>query len=462
MEINLDKIEAAPAGRPLKSEYTYPYILPLPILGFGTGDIEALSSYICRQAESISESAHPYTTRMQLSILSKENENQSVPSSSYKDYYACNGKGKLQERFSQAITQSTNGAIKAELMTLKPFEFLTDRLSHGLIRDKMHWCPECWKEDLENDRQPYLRLYWTLQQTHICVKHKRRLLNQCPTCGAEQHQFPTFPRQHICDRCGHNLYETTRKQESLAESFTSEESWFSNAVYRLIKKFSSGHHHVSTKTVSRAFKRILNTTNLDVQEFAKKVHLTPRVVNGILDQSRRLYFPSFLDMCYRMDIPPDQFLFERDNLTDTENWRTHTQTEFVHMKKLSPRKLRVIYEEIEKALNSNIQPPPRLTHIASKHGTLASTVRYNFPKEAKALSKKYREWELKTKKDSYQALFERVTEGIFSLVRIGVYPSERKLKDLGYVKKNDLFREDVRHLLNTYQEIYKSHGFLDD
>lgn len=462
MKINLDTIDAAPVGRIFYKPSKQPYILPLPILGFGSGNIEALSSYICRQAENVCEPAHPYSMRMLRSILEDAESDRDIPSTSHKDYYSCNGIGALQSRFTNAIQTATKGQIKAQLMTLKPLEFLTDRLSHGLIRDRMHWCQSCWNEDLARGDAPYLRLYWTLKQTHVCAVHNRKLLDLCPACGNEQQQFPSFPRQHICDNCGHELYKITNKQERLAESYTSEESWFSHANYNLIEKLSSGRYHVSQETVSRAFRRILNTTQLDINEFSEKLKLSKRMVKGVIAKTRRLYFPSLLDMCYRLDIPPDQFLFEPANLTDPSAWRTHAQTEYVIMAKLSPRKKQRIYEDLAKELKSKKAPPVRLSHVASKHGIKASTIRYNFPKESKELARRYRDWERKFRKESNHALLEALTSGIFSLARTGVYPSERKLRDLNYVKAHDLRREDVRLLLSTYQDIYKSHGFLDD
>ncbi|MFT6653310.1 MAG: ribosomal protein L20A (L18A) [Marinomonas primoryensis] len=183
---------------------------------------------------------------------------------------------------------------------------------------------------------------------------------------------------------------------------------------------------------------------------------------GLIDETRRPYFPAFMDMCYRLDIPPDQFLFDRDNLTAIEQWKTHPHIGYVSMAKLSPGKKQKIYEDLKKALKSKSGPPARVSHIASKHGIRFSTIRYNFPTEYKELTQRRSAWERKFRQESHQTRIENLTTGIYSLARQGIYPSERKLRDLGYVIPSDLQREDIKLLLSIFQDIYRLHGFLND
>lgn len=446
----------------LKShEYTCPYFLSLPIQGAGTGNVEALSSYLSHQAELLSEWSHPYTGRLLKSVLDKDDlpKEDRIPGIGLR---TCNGIGVMQERFAKAIREASNGKVNPDLMTLKPIEFLSDSLGHGLLRETMYWCPSCWKDDKDKGGIPYLRLYWTLQQTQTCAIHNERLIDLCPVCGAEKQLFPKFPRQHICDKCGHDLYVVTNTQIQQAKNITDEQIWFSHAIYNLIEKLSSSHYKITDSTLPRALRRLLNMTKISPTDLAKMLHVDLRMIKGLMDNSRRPYFPAFMDMCYRLDIPPDQFLFDKDNLTSPAQWKTYPQTGFVSTKRLLPATKKRILADLRKALKIKTGPPARVSHIASKYDVRYTTLRHNFPEEYRTLTQRRSAWERQFRKDAHQAKIENLTSGIFSLVRQGVYPSERKLRDLKYVKPSDLRREDIKLLLSTFQDIYKSLGFLND
>jgi len=64
-------------------------------------------------------------------------------------------------------------------------------------------------------------------------------------------------------------------------------------------------------------------------------------------------------------------------------------------------------------------------------------------------------WDRKQRRCSNTERLQNISDAVFSLVRHGIYPSERKLRDLGYVIPSDLRRDDVKHLLSTLQEIYR-------
>lgn len=461
MRLDLSNIIAAPVSRLLSYDYNFPYFLKIPIQGVGTGNVEALSSYLSRQAELLSEWSHPYTQRLLKAYLDPAELPKEKQIPSY-GMHACNGIGVMQARFSKAIREASGNKIDPDLMTLKPIEFLTDFNNHGLMRDALCWCASCFKDDVDKGLTPYVRLYWTIQQTQVCAIHNERLIDLCPACGSDKLTFPKLPKQHLCDKCGHELYKITGKQTRTSSTFTDEQSWFSHAIYNLIERLSSGDYEISTETVSNAIKRLVNTSKIDVSELSKTLQVDPRMLNGLIDETRRPYFPAFMDMCYRLDIPPDQFLFDRDNLTAIEQWKTHPHIGYVSMAKLSPRKKQKIYQDLKKALKSKSGPPARVSHIASKHGIRFSTIRYNFPTEYKELTQRRSAWERKFRQESHQTRIENLTAGIYSLARQGIYPSERKLRDLDYVIPSDLRREDIKLLLSTFQDIYRSHGFLDN
>ena len=132
------------------------------------------------------------------------------------------------------------------------------------------------------------------------------------------------------------------------------------------------------------------------------------------------------------------------------------------MAKLSERKKQRIFEDLHRALRAKKTPPIRPSHIASKHSIRSSTIRYNFPKEYKELIARRSAWENDLRRKTHQSSIESLTQGIFSLVRQGIYPSERKLRDLKYLRSFEIRRPDLKHILESFQDMYKAYGYLDD
>ncbi|ACR13181.2 hypothetical protein TERTU_4150 [Teredinibacter turnerae T7901] len=273
-------------------------------------------------------------------------------------------------------------------------------------------------------------------------------------CGAEKNIFGWFPRLHVCDKCGRVLFHD--KPSSQDENFTSHELWLSHAVYALIHKVTKNRIIITSDVVSNALTRILETQKITVLEFSKLVQCDTRMLRRLINKEKRPYLPSILDICYRLDIPPDKLFFDRDILTCSENWKTHPREKYIDMSKLTKRKRTDLLKALQSALTTSATIPIRVSHIASRFNIRTSTIRYNFPEEYSILTARRSAWEKTVWRNQHQARLEKLVEGIFSLARVGVYPSERKLRDLNYMLPSDLRREDVKHLLGAFQDVYKS------
>ena len=190
-------------------------------------------------------------------------------------------------------------------------------------------------------------------------------------------------------------------------------------------------------------------------EFGHRLNIDHKVVDRLVLGQSRPHFPAFLDLCYRLDIPPDQFIFDLDNLTDIDIWRTLPKPAFIAVSRLSDRKKKALHRSLQKALIENPIPPVRVSHLAQKHGISYTAISTHFPREFSELRKRWVAWDRKQRRCSNTERLQNISDAVFSLVRHGVYPSERKLRDLGYVIASDLRREDVKQLLSTLQDIYE-------
>lgn len=459
MQIDLKSINPATAGAIKYSSDCCPYFLPVPVYGQGCGDIEALSSYICRQAEMVGEWAHSYTTRLFEECLQDE-ELPRVRRLPYRGTHAYNSIGVAEQRLSKAVTIATESKIIPELMTLRCIEYLTDFRKHGLMRDHIAWCKTCWQQDIASQRSPYLRLYWTLQHTTVCVHHNEPLQSLCPSCGTTKLQFPKFPRQHICDKCGQSLLRD--KKLTAVRNISDRETWFSRSVFKLLEAINREGHKISTTTVAKSLKRIMSTLSISRTELANFLESDNRRIEGLLTGERRPYFPALMDICYRMDIPPHELLFSTCNLTTVENWRMLEKRSFVSMSKLTPQKKNALKQAIDRALQSDETPPPQVSKIATEFGIKYTTIQQNFETEYNELVKRRIKWERQLRKTRHQHRIESLCEGVFKLARTGKFPSERNIRKIGAVKPHELRRYDLSLILSAFQQIYTEQGLIDE
>lgn len=453
MKLKIEELAVLQCQGIERSQAQYPYFLPLMPIGYRSGDIEAMSSYVCRQSEQQMELAHPFSRRLLIRYVSPENLPAclKLPASGLK---ACNGFGVMSERFIEAINTATEGIFDAKYLTYCPLQPLNDPSSRGLQRQNLAWCSDCWREDVAQESTPYVRLYWLCQQTRICVHHNSRLSEFCPACGDVQHQFPAFPRQWVCNRCGHDLYE--HDADYVAENYTNEEAWASHSIYRLIERINQAQTEPRRDAVKRAIDRLLLSLKISSSEFAECLNVDVKMINNILSGERKPYFPAFMDLCYRLDIPPDHFVFDREVLTAKELWKNIDKPIFGAASNLSDHQKRKIARALKKVIKSRPTPPIRVSHFARKHEISYSALFFNFRDEYNELRRRWLKWQQEHRRHHNTDRLQYVAEAVFSLARNGIYPSDRKLRDLGYVIPSDLRREDVVLVLRALQEVYSN------
>lgn len=456
MKIDLSEIELLKTEEIDFFESRFPYFIPVKPAGQRSGDVEAMSSYLCRQAETVLEWSHVYSKRL-LDAFVTTQELPACRKDSSEVLRLCNGIGIVSSRYIEALTTASEGKINGQFLTLYPLRFLCEDNARGLQKQYMEWCPDCWKEDRELGESPYVRLYWLVESTKICVIHNRRLSMYCPACGDVKLQFPKFPRQWICDKCGEDLSKPDANH--VLENFTSQDVWVSNAIYRLIERIYSDELILDQHIVAKSIGRLLQWSNLSQLDFCHKLNVEPKSIKNMLSPNRKPYFLALLDLCYRMDLPPDQFLLDKDILTSTELWRGLPKPAFTSKVNLNHKKKSYIRDELKKLLADNPTPPIRVSHLASKFDISYTCLQYNFPDEYRELRSRWTKWDKNYRKNNHTARLEHFASAIFSLARHGIYPSERRLRDLELVLPSDLRREDVKCLLRAFQEIYSDFQF---
>jgi AraC-like DNA-binding protein/DNA-binding Xre family transcriptional regulator len=451
MRINFKKLSPLPGLQISRPEVSFPYFLPLSPYGLGTGSVEALSSYLCRQATEIMEMSHPYGRRL-LSMYADPGSLPKTEKFPAKGLHNCNGIGKVAARYAAATNTASKGAVDAYYLTLQPLTPLCDTAARGVHRQYLAWCDECWQEDVQLERTPYLRLYWLLQATKICVQHNRRLSEYCPACGEIQLQYPFYPRQWLCDKCGFELYRN--EDDSAAENFTPEQGWASHSLFRVIERIYSDRLKLDEYCVVRSLKRIMSTAKLSSTEFANRLSLDHKMIVKLVTGQVKPFFPNVLELCYRLDVPLDQFILDRDILTSPEMWKDLARPKFYAGSRIPEKKKEQIRKKLQRLLQENPTPPARVSHLAAEFGISYTGLSLAFPVEYQQLRSRCLKWEQKQRNSAHTDLLQNMADAAFSLARHGIYPSDRKLRQLKLVEPYDLRRDDVITILRAIQEVY--------
>lgn len=425
-------------------------LLPIKPYGLKSGDVEALSSYFCRLAEADSERTQPYRRKITRKYFT-EDEQKSFLKVHPKSAPSINGCSKIGKDHVRLLSRVKEIDWSIESLTFQPLINLSGPSERGLKRSNLAWCKQCWIEDIAANRTPYVRLVWLFQNSQICVHHNKVLSNYCPACGESQSISPPFPRQWICHWCATELFKPAHRERS---KFSKEEEWASRSIYRLLQRMLESDLSIEPDNYKKAILRVLETTNMRLETFCYRIQVEMNSLKKIIDQSTNPHFPSILDLCYRLNIPIDQFIFDNDILHSEASWRSAPQTAFYSQNRLTDKKKLAIQVKLTEYIRNNPAQPSRVGTIAQQLNTTKPILKYHFPAEYDELSRRFDLWEKNEFHQQHIERLEKISNAMFGLVRKSIFPTHRKLIDLDLVIPSDLRREDVLELLRAFQKIY--------
>jgi TniQ len=179
----------------------------IPPIGIGTGDVEGLTSYICRLAEAHCVSP-TNLLRYQIEPVAG-NGRQSTKSVNLQSHPS--GDNRVAVRYVAALEYLTMQPNLAELtlsswlMGKRPIgnvltSLFVDR-PISMFKNHREWCPDCLHEWQDSDREVYEPLLWSLSLVAICPNHNRPLEQVCPQCHQLQPVFAAKTRVGRCSHC---------------------------------------------------------------------------------------------------------------------------------------------------------------------------------------------------------------------------------------------------------------------
>ncbi len=154
----------------------------LPPIGLRTSEVESLTSYFCRLANSHSCS----TNDLAQFVIDRIEPGrwatyQGVKGKSRFVWHqrAISGLGDSALTWASALSELTSQSCLHRL-TLLPLQSVV--APKGLMATQSRWCPHCLHDDLEHKKTPYFRLAWDIGLNKVCANHQAELIARCPHC----------------------------------------------------------------------------------------------------------------------------------------------------------------------------------------------------------------------------------------------------------------------------------------
>lgn len=151
----------------------------LEYIGMGTAYTESLTSYIQRLSNSHCVKPGDLIKEMLIPPLGKEYLLNRQATTFFENAHSLNSIIGLSQQISDVIADLT-GRPDIHRMTMATWSNILH--DTGLIKKNQSWCPKCYQEWRNQDKQIYQPLLWFLKPVQICDIHNLLLEEECPHC----------------------------------------------------------------------------------------------------------------------------------------------------------------------------------------------------------------------------------------------------------------------------------------
>lgn len=267
------------------------HVLPRSVLhalkpfGLGTPEVESLTSYFCRLANS-----HACTTNDLTQLIIDK-----VAPGRWNAYQQDEGKSRFvwHERSVSGVGEGAltwasmlselTGVLGLDRLTLLPLRSVLAPKS--LMALKARWCPHCLDDDQRSGRTPYFRLAWDIGANKMCVKHGIPLMNKCGHCDRSNiRNNANFVVPGWCTACDHFLgcpeHVGPRQLTSDIDNLSLEQSKMIGELLAVSSGYSLLSFHADLDSMHAAIEKL--TEDLDggiCSHFAKRIGLRKSTIH---------------------------------------------------------------------------------------------------------------------------------------------------------------------------------------
>ncbi len=346
-------------------------------VGLGTSQVECLTSYITRLAESHSVTARSlyryelYPLVQNLRTGGECRESNVTGARLIYDMRIANGDGSWAKAWVRAVESYT---LRGDLRLLTTLPWGSD-FAREKLREHPAWCPDCYDEWWKGGKVIYTPLAWMLKVVNVCTAHQRLLEEVCLHCHRRPHIFAPRALSGCCSRC--NNWLGADKGADGAVTFISPEefsrqTWNSTIACEWVA-FAQGLRVPPTKEgITGAITDLINqVTGGNGKRFAHIIGVRPETVYTWLRNWSAPQLDLLLKICSNFGLTLTELLAVQ-NVSDRYALADHDQIRLSQHRSLAPpyKKADVI-TFLEAALEED--PPPSLPDLAARLGYKSAT-----------------------------------------------------------------------------------------
>lgn len=368
----------------------------IPLMGEGTGSVEALPSYLHRCAyhhavptTKFLEYLHLEWNHIHMKSRKMVKASQTVKMQSILTY------GKYTKIYVDIVRRLIGRDISST--TFLPFLHVITEPETELCRD-VRWCPECFKAFRLIESEPYIKLIWHLSEVTHCPHHKTPLISQCAHCGKTQNAIGRIDPLDVCHHCKLSL--SVRSEMLSVEDF--EESWIYKA-FDLLKLLTHIAHRKGnclledgTVKVEGLQKSLRDFSRLCIEpafEQAYEYCWTNRDVRKQIwgDQSvslRTLRILAHMTNIEVFDLLEGRFLHRTRSLRCF--WQQELPEQLVLNRKRKKHNHAANFERLSSL--ANVPKPLSLKEVARKAGVSIGYINYRFPILKQQIVERYKKY----------------------------------------------------------------------
>jgi hypothetical protein len=368
------------------------FLFPLELQGFGSADVESLSSYLWRHSEAHQVPIGIFL-RLGFDWLSRRD---GVPSKA--PYFARNP-GTLAHYVrptenTRAVVNLLSAGTREDNLRCATFLALEQGLDRCMktFHNSVRWCPACLAEQEAEGAIPYFKLAWSLASLTQCPTHGLPLLDRCPHCSAKQCGFGLRGSCTTCARC----------QKSLCDQHHGAPV--------------PGTWRVESKDLWKLLGRIGSTPDVTFQSGG-----TAKALNSLLDTAWRsdravdlwkivprdellaiTYGQSPVTLTivrrisYRLGVDPTDLLdgcIQNTVPALDPSWTKTLPTAIQPKRRIDRHNLPWLRERLNEELQSSVRSaPPALVVVARKLGVSTGCIRHHFPVHAFEILARHKRW----------------------------------------------------------------------
>jgi len=422
-------------------------------IGLGTPMVESLTSYMIRLAHS-----HGVVIKTLLSgivnPLLKEIFIKDSTSRELKVFFnrshALNGYGIMATDFVRALKQLTL-RNNLEFLTLLPFSEVL--VTKGLLRPYKAWCPICYQQWKQNQKNIYDPLLWSLNDVKVCLVHQHPLLENCPHCCCKLLWLDWKSNIEYCSQCSQYLGKCSNT------SVMTQEKWIVEVLGDFLKNadelsFSLTQEHIQ-KSLIHAVDQI---TKDNMAAFAAMHKIPKNTFWGWYSGKNRPTLSALLQICHNLGISLCEFLTQDFNLSSISCRTLKLEMEYSKNTRSSPKTLDLNHIEntLTILLSQETELIPSILEIAKQLKINRRVLSKYFPKLCHQIVAKRRSFMRMSHLAAIEQCSKEIKEVIASLYKSGEYPSESRVCQLisnpGYFRYNKVrlfYKKEVQSILSS-------------